>query len=63
MMLKAYSMVNLKLVSEEEEEIQVLDVGRLEEIDSYVLSLLGKFLTCNPTIAKKQKTHYRRPGV
>ena len=30
------SMVNLKLTSKEEEEIQVLDEGRLEEIDSCV---------------------------
>ena len=55
MMLKAHSMVNLKLMSEEEEEIQVSDVGRLEEIDSYVLSLLGKFLTCEPYNRKEAK--------
>ena len=55
MMLKAYSMVNLKLMSEEEEEIQVSDVCRLEEIDSYVLSLLGKFLTCKPYNCKEAK--------
>ena len=30
------SMVNLKLTSKEEEEIQVLDEGRLGEIDSCV---------------------------
>ena len=41
-------MVNLKLMSEEEEEIQVSEEGRLEEIDSCALSLIGKFLTCKP---------------
>lgn len=42
------SMVNLKLMSEEEEEIQVSEERRLEEIDSCALSLIGKFLTCKP---------------
>ena len=42
------STVNLKLTSEEEEEIQVSEERRSEEIDSCVLSLIGKFLTCKP---------------
>ena len=42
------SMVNLKLTFKEEEEIQVSEEGRSEEIDSCVLSLIGKFLTCKP---------------
>ena len=34
-------MVNLKLTSEEEEDIQVSDEGRMDEIDGCVLSLMG----------------------
>ena len=54
------SMVNLKLTSEEEEEIQVSKEGRLEEIDSCVLSLIGKFLTCKPYNRKAAKNTLRK---
>ena len=49
------SMVNLKLTFKEEEEIQVSEEGRSEEIDSCVLSLIGKFLTCKPYNRKAAK--------
>ena len=49
------SMVNLKLTFKEEEEIQVSEEGRSEEIDSCVLSLIGKFLTCKPYNQKAAK--------
>ena len=54
------SMVNLKLTSEEEEEIQVSKEGRSEEIDSCVLSLIGKFLTCKPYNRKAAKNTLRK---
>ena len=54
------SMVNLKLTSEEEEEIQVLEEDRLEEIDSYTLNLIGKFLTCKPFNQKAAKNTLRK---
>ncbi|XP_030970538.1 uncharacterized protein LOC115990910 [Quercus lobata] len=50
------STVNLKLTAEEEEEIQVSEEGRTEEMDSCVLSLIGKFLTCKPYNRKAAKT-------
>ena len=37
---------NLKLISEEEEVIEIVDERRISEIESCVLSLVGKFLTC-----------------
>ncbi|XP_030936468.1 uncharacterized protein LOC115961671 [Quercus lobata] len=40
------SMENMKLTSEEEEIIVISDEGRLAEIESCNLSLIGKFLTC-----------------
>ena len=54
------SMVNLKLTTEEEEEIQVSEEGRSEEIDSCVLSLIGKFLTCKPYNRKAAKNTLRK---
>ena len=36
----------LKLTSEEEEVIEIPDERRISEIESCVLSLVGKFLTC-----------------
>ena len=54
------SMVNLMLTTEEEEDIQVSDEGKLEEIDSCVLSLLGKFLTCKPYNRKATKLTLRK---
>ena len=40
------SLENMKLTLEEEEIITLLDEGHKEEIESCVLSLIGKFLTC-----------------
>ncbi|KAL0002833.1 hypothetical protein SO802_016614 [Lithocarpus litseifolius] len=54
------SMVNLKLTSEKEKEIQVSDEGRMEEIDKCVLSLLGKFLTCKPYNREAVKNTLRK---
>ena len=38
----------LKLTSKEEEVIEIPDEGRINEIKSCVLSLVGKFLKCKP---------------
>ena len=38
----------LKLTSEEEEVIEIPDERRISEIESCVLSLVGKFLACKP---------------
>lgn len=46
---------NMKLTTDEEEVIQISEEGRLEEIESCNLSLIGKFLTCkhfNKMVAK-----------
>ena len=56
------SMGNLKLTSEEVEEIQVSDEGRSEEIDGCVLSLIGKFLTCRPYNRKAGKNTTKSVG-
>lgn len=37
---------NMKLTAEEEEVIMISAEGRLTEIESFNLSLIGKFLTC-----------------
>ena len=37
---------NMKLTTDEEEVISILDEGREAEIESCSLSLIGKFLTC-----------------
>ena len=37
---------NMKLTAEEEEVIEISDEGKLPDIESCVLSLIGKFLTC-----------------
>ena len=42
------SLENMKLTTEEEEIIEISDEGRLVEIESCNLSLIGKFLTCKP---------------
>ncbi|XP_030964783.1 uncharacterized protein LOC115986060 [Quercus lobata] len=39
---------NMRLMTEEEEVITILDEGRKEEIEGCALSLIGKFLTCKP---------------
>jgi len=54
------SMGSLKLTTEEAEEIQVSDEGRMDEIDSCVLSLIGKFLMCKPFNRKAAKNKLRR---
>ena len=54
------SMGNLKLTSEEVEEIQVSNEGRSEEIDGCVLSLIGKFLICKPYNRKGAKNTLRK---
>lgn len=38
---------NMKLIAKEEEVIMISDEGRLTEIESCNLSLIGKFLTSN----------------
>ena len=40
------SLKNMKLTAEEEEVIEIFCKGRLTEIESCNLSLIGKFLTC-----------------
>ena len=57
------SMVSLKLTSEEEEDIQVSDEGRMDEINSCALSLIGKFLTCKPFNRKAAKNMLQRVWV
>ena len=54
------NMGNLKLMSEEVEEIQVPDEGRSEEIDGYVLSLIGKFVIYKPYNRKVAKNTLRK---
>ncbi|KAK7849206.1 uncharacterized protein CFP56_003427 [Quercus suber] len=53
-------MVSLKLTSEEEEDIQVSNEGRMDEIEGCALSLIGKFLTCKPFNRKAAKNTLRR---
>ena len=42
----ADSMDRMKLTSEEEEVITISNEGRAKALESYQLSLIGKFLTC-----------------
>lgn len=42
------SLENMKLTEEEEETITITEEARLPEIESCILSLIGKFLTCKP---------------
>ena len=51
---------NMKLKIEKEEIIEVLDEGRLMEIESCNLSLIGKFLTCKPFNKRAAKNTMRR---
>ena len=39
---------NMRLTTEEEEVIDILDEGQKEGLESCALSLIGKFLTCCP---------------
>ena len=48
-------MTSLKLTVEEEEDIQVSEEGRLDELKACALSLIGKFLTCKPFNRKAAK--------
>ena len=56
----ADSKEKMKLTSEEEEIIEILDEGRLEAIESCNLSLIGKFLTCKPFNKMAAKNTIRR---
>ena len=48
-------MTSLKLMAKEEEDIQVSEEGRLDELEGCALSLIGKFLTCKPFNRKAAK--------
>ena len=50
----------MKLTTEEEEVITILDEDRRDEIESCALSLLGKFLTCKPFNKRAAQTTLRR---
>lgn len=54
------SIQHLKLTAEEEEEIQVSDESRLEEMDRCALSLIGKFLTRKSYNRKAAKNTLRK---
>ena len=51
---------NMKLTIEEEEVIAISEEGRQEEIESCVLSLIGKILTCKPFNKKAAQNTLRR---
>ena len=53
-------MENMKLPTEEEEVIAISEEGRQEEIESCVLSLIGKILTCKPFNKKATQNTLRR---
>ena len=53
-------MGNMKLTSDEAEDIQVSEEGLTDEFDSCVLSLIGKFLTCKPFNRKAAMTTLRK---
>ena len=54
------SLENMKLTSKQEEVIALPDEGRKEEIESYALSLIGKFLTCKLFSKKAAQDTLRR---
>ena len=54
------SLENMKLTTEEEEVIAISDEGRKEEIESYALSLIGKFLMCKPFNKRATQNMLRR---
>ena len=56
------SLENMKLTLEEEEIITLPDEGSKEEIESCVLSLIGKFLTYKPFNKRQRKTLYKELG-
>ena len=51
---------NMKLTTKEEETINISNEGRKLEIESYTISLIGKFLTCKPFNKKVAKNTLRR---
>ena len=50
----------MKLTTEKEEVIAISEEGRQEEIESCVLSLIGKILTCKPFNKKATQNTLRR---
>ena len=54
------SLENMTLTMEEEETIAISDEGRLREIESCNLSLIGRFLTCKPYNKRAAKATLRR---
>ena len=44
----AHTLENMHLPVEEEEDIVILDDGRVFDIKDCTFSLIGKFLTCKP---------------
>ena len=50
----------MKLTANEEEIIEITDEGRMEEIESCNLSLIGKFLTCKTFNKMAAKNTIRR---
>ena len=54
------SLENMSLTVEEEETIAISDEGRLREIESCNLSLVGRFLTCKPFNKRAAKATLRR---
>nr|XP_023883466.1 uncharacterized protein LOC111995768 [Quercus suber] len=51
---------NMKLTFDEEEIIPISDEGRVQAIESCILSRIGKFLTCKPFNKQAAKTTLRR---
>ena len=51
---------NMKLTTDEEEVISISDEGREAEIESYSLSLIGKFLTCRSFIKRAAQGTLKR---
>lgn len=47
------SLENMKLTADEEDVITIPDKGRLAEIESCTLSLIGKFLTCKQNFQRR----------
>ena len=54
------SLENIKLTTEEDEVIAILDEGLKEEIESCSLSLIEKFLTCKPFNKKAMQNTLKR---
>ncbi|XP_065631693.1 uncharacterized protein LOC136068462 [Quercus suber] len=50
----------MKLTADEEEVIEITEEGRMEEIESCTLSLIGKFLTCKAFDKMATKNTIRR---